>query len=142
MTDFKTFKGYFGAKGHKTGYLATIAGRGRPTLRPVTFFLVGRKMYFCTWPAEAKTKQIKKNPHVEISLPVEKGKSSGYYRIAGVAEIVSDKRAVRRIFKQIPYPTEKYWNGPDDPRLTVILIKPEASRYLPPGKDQELDVKL
>jgi general stress protein 26 len=119
-----------------------MAGRGRPTVRPVTFFLVGRRIYFCTWPGEAKTKQIKKNPRVEICLPVNKGKKQGYYRIAGVAEVVTDKRSVRRVFKQVPYSTDKYWDGPDDPRLTVILIKPEDSRYMVPGTDPELDVKL
>ena len=142
MADFDVFKNYFQPKGHRTGYLATIVGRGRPTLRPVTFFLVGRKLYFATWPAEAKTTQIKKNPRVEVCIPVNRGRWRGYYRVAGVAELVKDNKDVRRIYRQIPYRKEQYWDGPDDPRVTIVRIKPETSRFLPPGKDDELDVKL
>ena len=135
MADFVTFKGYFVERGHKTGYLATVAGRGRATVRPVTFFLVGRKLYFCTFAGEAKVKQIKKNPHVEVWW-------RGYYRNVGVAEIVSDRDARRRILRKVPYPTDKYWDGVDDPSLVIVRVKPDKSRYLPPGKSAEVDVKL
>jgi general stress protein 26 len=142
MADFDVFKKYFEPKKSKTGYLATIAGRGRATLRPVTFFLAGKKICFCTWPSEAKVKQIKKNPHVEVCIPVNRGRWRGYYRIAGAAELVTDPAARKRIFKKVPYATEGYWEGADDPRLAVVVVKAEASRYLPPGKNKEAEVNL
>jgi general stress protein 26 len=142
VADFGTFKEYFVERGHKTGYLATVAGRGRATVRPVTFFLVGLKLYFCTFAGEAKVKQIKKNPHVEVCIPVNRGRWRGYYRIVGVAEIVSDRDARRRVFRKVPYPTDKYWDGVDDPNLVIVQVKRDKNRYLPPGKAGEVDVKL
>lgn len=142
MADFDKFKKYFGPKNNKTGYLATIAGRGRPTLRPVSFFVVAKKIYFCTYSGDAKIKQIKKNPHVEVCIPVNRGRWRGYYRVAGDAELITDPAARKRIFRKIPYVTEGYWTGPDDPRFTAVVIKTQKSRYLAPGKIQETDAKL
>jgi len=142
MADFDTFKKYFGRKNNKTGYLATIAGRGRPTLRPVSFFLLGKKIYFCTYSGDAKVKQIKKNPNVEVCIPVNRGRWRGYYRIAGEAGLLTDPAARKRLFRKIPYPTEGFWKGADDPKFAAVEIKRVASRYLPPAKYQEVAVKL
>ncbi|NIT36512.1 MAG: pyridoxamine 5'-phosphate oxidase family protein [candidate division Zixibacteria bacterium] len=142
MGDFPAFKKYFEPKNNKTGYLATIARRGQPTLRPVSFFLVGRKICFSTYSGDAKVKQIKKNPHVEVCIPVNRGRWRGYYRIAGAAELVADPAARKTIFKKGPYAAEGYWEGADDPRLAIVVVKAEASRYLPPGKYKEVEVNL
>ena len=142
MADFDTFKKYFGRKNNKTGYLATIAGRGRPTLRPISFFLLGKKIYFCTYSGDAKVKQIKKNPNVEVCIPVNRGRWRGYYRIAGEAGLLTDPAARKRFFGKIPYPTEGFWKGADDPKFAAVEIKRVASRYLPPAKYQEVAVKL
>lgn len=142
MADSAVFKKYFEPKNNKTGYLATVAGRGRPTLRPVSFFLVGKKICFCTWSGDAKVKQIKKNPHVEVCIPVNRGRWRGYYRIAGAAELVTAPAARKRIFNKVPYAAEGYWEGADDPRLAIVVVKAEASRYLPPGKNKEVEVNL
>ena len=142
MAGFDTFKKYFEPKNDKTGYLATIAGQGRPTLRPVSIFLVGRKICFCTGTDDAKVKQLEKNPRVEVCIPVNRGRWRGYYRVAGDAQLVKDAASRRRIFKKIPYRAEEFWKGPDDPLFTAVLIKPQKSRYLAPGKFQEADAKL
>jgi uncharacterized pyridoxamine 5'-phosphate oxidase family protein len=138
---FDDFKTYFQPKGYKMGYLATVGSRGRPTLRPVTFFLDGKKLYFCTTTGEAKVKQIRKDRRVEICIPVNRGRWRGYYRIAGDAALVTDSRVRKRLAKNFPA-VDKHWDGPLDPNLTVVEIKRAASRYLPPGKSAEVDVKL
>jgi len=142
MADFSVFKKYFEPKNNKTGYFATIAARGRPTLRPVSFFLVGRKICFNTYSGDAKVKQIKKNPHVEVCIPVNRGRWRGYYRIAGDAGLVNEPPVRKRIFKKYPYAAEGYWEGPEDPNLAIVVVKAEASRYLPPGKYKEVEVNL
>jgi uncharacterized pyridoxamine 5'-phosphate oxidase family protein len=142
VTDFDIFKKYFQPKNNKTGYLATIAGRGRPTLRPVSFFLVGKKIYFCTNSRDAKVKQIKRNPNVEVCIPVNRGRWRGYYRIAAKAELLMNLAARKRIFRRIPYATEGFWKGADDPKFAAVEIKRVASRYLPPAKFEEVDAKL
>jgi uncharacterized pyridoxamine 5'-phosphate oxidase family protein len=142
VADFAVFKKYFGSKNIKVGYLATLAARGRPTLRPVSFFLVAKKICFCTGAGTAKVKQIKKNPHVEVCVPINRGRWRGYYRIAGTAELVTDPAARKRIFKKVPYATEGFWEGPDDPRLAVVVVKAEASRYIPPAKYEEVEANL
>ena len=53
MSDFDVFRKYFETKNNRTGYLATIAGRGRPTLRPASFFLVGKNFHFCAYADDA-----------------------------------------------------------------------------------------
>jgi uncharacterized pyridoxamine 5'-phosphate oxidase family protein len=142
VADFETFKKYFGTKNNKTGYLATIASRGRPTLRPVSFFLIGKKVYFCTYSGDAKIKQIKRNANVEVCIPVNRGRWRGYYRIAAKAELLTTPAARKRIFRKIPYATEGFWKGTGDPKFAAVEIKPVASRYLPPAKFEEVDVEL
>jgi general stress protein 26 len=142
MVGFGTFKKYFEPKNNKTGYLATIVGRGRPTLRPVSIFLVGRKICFCTGTDNAKVKQLEKNAHVEVCIPVNRGRWRGYYRIAGEAELIPDRALKGRIFKKLPFRAEEFWKGADDPNFTAVVIKPQKSRYLAPGRFQEADVKL
>ncbi|UCH77441.1 MAG: pyridoxamine 5'-phosphate oxidase family protein [Candidatus Coatesbacteria bacterium] len=141
MADFDEFKAYFEPKGYRMGYLATVGARGRPALRPVTFFLSGRKLYFCTTTGDAKVKQIRKDRRLEICIPVNRGRWRGYYRIAGDADLVKDRRARQRVAKNFPA-VEKHWEGPHDPNLTIVEVKRAASRYLPPGKAAEVDVKL
>ncbi len=142
MADFDIFRKYFEPKKYKTGYVATIAGRGRPTLRPVSIFLVGRDIYFCTGTGNAKVKQLAKDPRVEVCIPVTRSRWRGYYRITGCARIIKDARARLRIFKKIPYAAEEYWKGADDPAFTAVAIKPRRSRYLAPGQTHETDAKL
>jgi general stress protein 26 len=141
VADFDDFKTYFEPKGYKLGYLATVGARGRPTLRPVTFFLSGRKLCFCTTTGDAKVQQMRKDRRVEICIPVNRGRWRGYYRITGDAALVKDPRARRRVAKGFPA-VEKHWDGPQDPNLTMVEIKRAASRYLQPGKPTEVVVKL
>lgn len=141
MADFDDFKAYFEPKGYKTGYLATVGGRGRPTLRPVTFFLSGKKLCFCTTTGDAKVSQMQKDRRVEICIPVNRGRWRGYYRIAGDADFATDPNTRKRIGDNFPA-VEKHWAGPQDTNLTIVEIRRAASRYLPPGKSAEVDVKL
>jgi uncharacterized pyridoxamine 5'-phosphate oxidase family protein len=142
VADFDTFKKYFSPGNEKVGYFATIAARGRPTLRPVSFFLVGRNICFCTGADNAKIKHLKKNRHVEVCIPVNRGRWRGYYRLAGKAALVTEPRGRKRILRRVPYPLETYWDGPDDSRLAVVVISAERSRYLSPGQHAEVNVKL
>lgn len=142
MADFDTLKSYFGTGNHALGYLATLTARGRPTLRPVSFFLAGRKVCFCTGADNAKILEIKENPRVEVCLPVKRGRRQGYYRLAGKAARVTDRRTRKLILRRVPYRLETYWEGPDDSRLAVVVLTLERSRYLPPGQLDETDVKL
>lgn len=142
MPDFDTLKSYFGAGNEIVGYIATLAAPGRPTLRPVSFFLAGRKICFCAGADNAKIAQIEKNPYVEICLPVNRSPRQGYYRLAGRADIVSAPRTRKRILRHVPYNIEDYWDGPDDPRLAVVVLSVKISRYLEPGELAESDVKL
>jgi len=132
LSAFDDFKKHFGPRQRWVGYLATADGT-RPTVRPVTFFLSGRRLCFCTGAQDAKVKQLRANAAVEVLLPFKKGRYGGYYRITGSAEILTDAAGRRRILRKAPFATEGYWEGPQDPRLAVVVVHIKRARYLPPG---------
>jgi uncharacterized pyridoxamine 5'-phosphate oxidase family protein len=142
VKDTDEFKSYFAPKGGKTGYLATVATRGRAAVRPVTFFLVGREVFFCTGAADAKIEQLKKNANVEVCIPVNRGRFRGYYRLTGEAEIIAAPRLRNKVLKHVPYPIENHWASADDPALALVRVNARAARYLAPGRSREKEVTL
>jgi general stress protein 26 len=115
-------------------YLAT-AEADQPRVRPVTLLDIDRKFWIATGTRSAKARQMLRNPNVEFCLPLSEECGAGYVRVAGVANVISDRQIRERIGSKIPFLTD-YWSGPDDPSFCLIRITRVEIEYLRPG-DQD-----
>lgn len=113
-------------------YFATIDG-DQPKVRPVTLVPLDSRFWVLTGTDDAKTKQIKENPKIEICLPLKKGENSGYVRFCGLAKIVTDRKTKEKIAASVDY-FANYWKSPEDPTYTLIETEFVEIEYLEPGK--------
>jgi len=125
-------------------YLAT-AEADQPRVRPVTLLNIDQKFWIATSPRSAKARQIRRNPNVELCLPLSDGRGNGYLRVAGLASVATDpetKAAIATdpetkaaIGGKIPFLNE-YWSGVDDPNFCLVRITRVEVEYLRPGDEE------
>ena len=107
-------------------YLATIDG-DQPRVRPVSpvrtdgfiVYVANLKMYH-------KTVEIAANPKVELCYLDDK---HDQVRIAGVAEVVSDRNVLQEIWDANPL-LRQYLGSLDNPMLIVYRIAPHQVRFM------------
>lgn len=107
-------------------YLATIDGQ-QPRVRPVspvrtdgfTVYVANLRMYH-------KTGEIAANPHVELCYLDDK---HDQVRIAGVAEIVTERPLLQEIWDANPL-LRQYLGSLDNPALIVYRIRPTQVRFM------------
>jgi len=119
---------------HLSGYssviLATVDAEG-PHVRPVTLIEFDNAYWIETGTTSAKIRQIRDNPKVELCLAFTEGANSGYIRLSGSAEIVTDG-AIRKSVSSHTEFFANYWDGPDDPNFTLLRIMPTEVEYMRP----------
>jgi len=113
-------------------YLATAEGV-QPRVRPVTLLDIDEKFWIATGTDSAKTKQMKSNPNVEFCLPLTADNGTGYIRVAGEADVVTDPETRAAIGNQVPF-LKEFWTGVDDPSFCLLRITRVEIEYLPPGE--------
>jgi general stress protein 26 len=100
---------------------------GKPWVRYMVVIPTGDS--FSLWSSSSinsrKIEQIKKNPHVHITM----GEASTnpnfmgtYVQFAGIAEIKTDKETRHKYWNDM---LANYYKGPDDPNYAIIIFKPE-----------------
>ena len=112
--------------------LATVSANG-PHVRPVTLIEYDNDYWIETGTTSAKTRQIRDNPKVELCLVFADGTNSGYVRLSGSAEIVTDAATREKVASHTKF-FRDYWSGPDDPSFTLLHIVPQAVEYMRPGE--------
>jgi len=112
-------------------YLATSES-DQPRVRPVTLVTIGPDLWILTGSSDAKIKQVKNNPRIEICYPVEREENTGYIRLSGIALNINDKNTRREIAEQVGF-FNKYWDSPDDPEFSLLQTRFENIEYLKPG---------
>lgn len=117
---------------YRVVYLATV-DIDKPKVRPVTLVQLNSKLWILTGTNDAKTKQLKENPKIEICLPIEKEENTGYVRFSGIAKIIQDQKIKEKIAKNVDY-FDNYWKSTDDPTFTLLEIVVEQIEYMEPGK--------
>jgi general stress protein 26 len=113
-------------------YLAT-AEADQPRVRPVTRLDLDETFWIATSTRSAKARQMRRNPNVELCLPLHQECGDGYIRISGVATITTDRETIEQIGSRIPFLTE-YWEGSNDPDFCLIRITRVEGEYLQPGE--------
>ncbi len=119
-------------KGVRVVDLATCDDEG-PHVRPVTMVEAGGVHYVLTGTSDAKVRQLRHDTRYEAHLPWKRGKDTGYIRFRGRVMLIED-RAEKRAAADAAGFLEHYWEGFDDPNLTVIRLGIEAAELMPPGK--------
>lgn len=114
-------------EGYQHVMLATAVG-SQPRVRPVTLINFDKTFWVGTGTNSAKVKQIRHNADIEFCLQFEQDSQNGYVRVAGVANIVTDKKTKARLAAHIDSFND-HWEGVDDPTYTLIQIIPVEIEY-------------
>jgi len=112
-------------------YMATVDG-GLPRVRTMTVMRWRGGLYFATGTDSDKVRQLEANPHVEFLLPLRSGENTGYVRAQCTASKVMDRGLKEELFRAYAF-IGKLWDGPLDPKLTIMRLTPSSLDYLRPG---------
>lgn len=107
--------------------MATIDGDGQLRSRPMANQSEYRdnSLYFFTDKNSPKVKEIRANPHVNLSYG--EPKKNHYVSVSGQAELVLDKELMKEFWK----PIYKAWfpEGLDDPSISLLKVTIEKAEF-------------
>ena len=121
-------------------YMATVEAN-QPRARPVSNLWRDGCVWLTSGTSNGKTQQVRRNPNIELCVPIERDSRHGYVRLAGTAEIVTDPQLRARIAAELPF-FDTFWAGADDPRYTLIRVLPSEILYLRPEEDHHHTIYL
>jgi general stress protein 26 len=107
---------------------ATITEDGKPWVRYVMANADSNLAYrFCTHLGSRKISQIKKNPHVHISMGVANLETAkNWLQVQGTAEVSLDRNERHSFwFDEL----KNYFSGPDDPNFCIIIVRPSRIEF-------------
>ena len=112
-------------------FLATVEG-DQPRVRVVELVPLEDRFYLATGSDNAKVDQIISSPKAEFCLLIEKEGKSGSLRVECRAKIIEDFDLKNIMYNQV----EEWWefyDSSNDPRFTLIELKPTFFIYNKPG---------
>jgi general stress protein 26 len=111
---------------------ATVTPEGKPWVRYVMAVAdEGMAIRFATFVKARKVTQIQGNPEVHLTCGVtDPTKMTAYLQIQGIAELVTDAETRHAFWSDMLKPI---FDGPDDPKYGVIVVKPYRIEYCTPG---------
>ena len=113
-------------RGDKFPFLATVDGK-EPRVRPVTLsWEDGFRIYFVSLRRFHKTVELAANPNAEVCFMDEK---HDQVRVAGVAEIVTERPLLERAWNQDPL-LPRYLGTIENPEFMLWRIRPTRVRYM------------
>jgi general stress protein 26 len=87
-------------------------------------------LYFLTNVDSGKAGDIGINPTVTVLFVDQSGQK--YVSLRGRAEVRNDRAKIRELWT--PF-AKAWWDGPDDPEIRVVVVKPESAEFWDsPGK--------
>ena len=109
-----------------TYYLATVDAEGQPRNRPFgTINIFEDKLYIQTGKSKDVSKQIQKNPKVELCC--FDGKTGSWLRLAG--QLVRDERREAKADMLEHYPDLKKMYSADDDNTEVLYFKNATATF-------------
>ncbi|MDU0414612.1 pyridoxamine 5'-phosphate oxidase family protein [Bacillus paralicheniformis] len=124
---------------HKIGSLATVES-GKPHSRYMTFFHDGLTLYTPTSDETHKAEEIDNNPNVHVLLGYNgEGLGDAYLEITGTAKLNHSKDLKDKIWDE---KLERWFDGKDDPNLTVLEIEPSEIRLMNEGESTPVMLDL
>lgn len=120
----------------QTVTVATVEAH-RPRLRPMTLIHMKKRLFLATGSGDAKVRQLKDNPFVELLILQKSPQGNGYLRISGALRVIDElplKKAVADYAEFI----HDYWQDPADKDYMLYELLPDQWRYLKPGEELEI----
>lgn len=112
-------------------HVATIGPEGEPQNNPVWFGWDGERIRFSQTTTRQKMRNIKRNPHVAISI-VDPRNPYRYLEIRGVVESIEEdpnldfiNAMAKKYMGKDKYP----WHNPSDKRV-VVNVRPERTTQM------------
>ncbi len=135
MANRKAQKMFELVEGIGTAMLTTRRRDGHLVSRPMAAQARARgaDFWFATALDSAKVREIQKDRHVNLTY--YRDRTREWVSVSGVAEIVTDRRKVRELYR----PDWRAWfgdeggakdGGPDDPRIGLIAVRAEEAHFL------------
>lgn len=127
MTDLKQ-RIYEVARDFQLVNFATLTEEGRPWVRYVVSRADDELVFrFCSHIGARKIGQIRKNPHVHISLGARDLESARHWlQVEGSARISTDHDERHGFWFDA---LKNYFSGPDDPNYCVVIITPSRIEF-------------
>ncbi|HNX38367.1 MAG TPA: pyridoxamine 5'-phosphate oxidase family protein [Candidatus Cloacimonadota bacterium] len=118
--------------------IATLDGV-QPRVRPMTLMWYKESFWLATGRSDAKTAQLESNPLVEAVAHLNAENSSGYIRISGRVQEITDFATKKDIadFSEFIY---NYWEDPANPDYVLYRIIPHSIRLMEPGDMLETEM--
>lgn len=113
-------------------YLATV-DKKQPRVRPIVLFNYDDGYWMVTFSGDSKVQQIAGNRWVEVCIPLHSDGQTGYVRLAGTAQIVTNNAQKAEAAEQC-YFFDDYFSGSDDPDYSLISFDPSEIEFLRPGE--------
>jgi general stress protein 26 len=112
--------------------LATVTELNNPWVRYVVTVGDGDLLLRCaTFASSRKVEQIEKNPNVHLTCGVNSlQEMKPYLQIQGQAVVTTDKEERHSFWNDMLSPI---FDGPDDPKYSVIIVTPYRIEYCTPG---------
>ncbi|WP_153733594.1 pyridoxamine 5'-phosphate oxidase family protein [Sporosarcina obsidiansis] len=121
------------------GTMATIDGN-KPQSRYMTFMNDGLTLYTPTNKDTDKVDDVEKNPYTHILIGYDgEGFGDAYVEYAGRVSISSDEQLKKKIWND---QMKNWFDGPDDPKLVILKVEPEAIRLMNKSGEPPQDVSL
>lgn len=119
---------YAAAKDIQLVNFATITEDGRPWVRYVVARADNDLVFrFCSHLGARKIGQVRKNPHVHISLGAKDLETADHWlQVEGICRVATDK-AERDAFWFDAL--KNYFSGPDDPNYCVLIVTPSRIEF-------------
>jgi general stress protein 26 len=111
--------------------LATIDGL-QPRLRPMTLIFYKQNFFLATSLSDAKTKQIRENPFVEMLYMMRTQTNSGYIRLSGYMKMIMDQKLRKEVADHSGFVYD-YWDNSEDPSFILFQMIPKEAHLMQPG---------
>ncbi|EGQ27856.1 MULTISPECIES: pyridoxamine 5'-phosphate oxidase family protein [Sporosarcina] len=121
------------------GTMATV-DNNKPYSRYMTFVNDGLSLYTPTSNQTDKVEDLEDNPYTHILIGYEgEGFGDAYVEYAGRVSISSDEQIKKKIWNN---QMKKWFDGPEDPKLVILKIEPEAIRLMNKSGEPPQDISL
>lgn len=120
---------------YEYGVLSTIED-DKPRSRYMAVFHDGLNALFLADRRSHKVDQLEDNPHASLLLGLEGRKHPGVIvDMQGTASIKKDEGIVKELWED---DMSQYWDGPEDPNIVVLELKPETIVYTEGHNEQSV----
>ena len=124
----------------QTVFFAT-SDKERPYVRPMILLYVDNKFWVATGADDAKTPELRENPHFEFCYLIEKGVENGSLRGSGQVEFVRDMNIRRKFIDNFSY-ISHYWQEPEDPSYILLQLHVDSIEYMRSGEQTSTKIQL